>query len=500
VASASGGARLRRSWPQRLLIGFNVVLIVACLSGAGGLAYLYQRFGDLPRIDFSDGTLEKPPEDPGEPQNFLLVGSDDRTNLDDAEHFGTAEKTGESKSDTIMLVRVDPQRETAAMLSFPRDLYVEIAGTGERNRINTAFTAGGGEGAQRLIDTIKLNFNIPVHHYAEVDFEGFRRVVDGVGGIKVYLPNPVRDYGCEDGPCRNLSGLDISQTGCVELDGTQALSYVRSRHFQEQINGRWRSDPTGDLGRTQRQQDFVRRALHKALSEDLLNPIRLNRLVDVAVDTVAVDRGLGVDDIVDLGERFRDLSPEALQQYTLNQFVENTTTPAGAAVLELQDGPEVEAIFDVFRGNPADSDQPVSPSSVAVQVLNGSGRAGEARTATDSLSTAGFQTRPPGDQPNNTSQTTILYASGQEAKADLISRYLVASDPVLRETSSLQAADVVLVTGSDFRGIREEPRPADAGSSTTTSSSTTSTTAPQLSDDELYKSFLTTVARNQCQN
>ena len=497
MAFASGGARLRRSWPQRLLITFNVVLIVACLSGAGGLAYLYQRFGDLERFDFGTGVLEKPPEDPGEPQNFLLVGSDDRANLDDPEAFGTAEQTGDAKSDTIMLVRVDPEHETAAMLSFPRDLWVEIAGTGRHDRINTAFSIGDREGARRLIDTIKLNFNIPVHHYAEVDFEGFRRVVDAVGGIKVYLPNPVRDYDPEVG--RNQSGLDIDQTGCIELDGQQALSYVRSRHFQEYVDGRWRADPTGDLGRTQRQQDFVRRALHKALSNDLLNPVRLNRLVDVAIDTVVVDRGLGVDDIVDLGERFRDLSPERLQQYTLNQFVENVRTPAGAAVLELEDGPEVQDIFDVFRGEPADSDRPVVASDVTLQVLNGSGQPGQARSTTDSLSTAGFQTQPPGDS-SNTATTTILYASGQEAKADLVARYLVAENPVLRETSSLSAADVVLVTGRDFRGIRDEPRPADQSSVSTTTSSSTTTTEPQLSDDELYETFLSTVARNQCQN
>ena len=496
MASASGGARLRRSWPQRLLIGFNVVLIVACLSGAGGLAYLYQRFGDLPRIDFGDGVLEKPPEDPGEPQNFLLVGSDDRANLNDPEAFGTPEQTGDAKSDTIMLVRVDPEHETAAMLSFPRDLWVEIAGTGRHDRINTAFSVGGREGARRLIDTIKLNFNIPIHHYAEVDFEGFRRVVDAVGGIRVYLPNPVRDYDAEVG--RNQSGLDIDQTGCIELDGEQALSYVRSRHFQEYIDGRWRADLTGDLGRTQRQQDFVRRALHKALSNDLLNPVRLNRLVDVAIDTVVVDRGLGVDDIVDLGERFRDLSPSSLQQYTLNQFVENERTSAGAAVLELQDGPEVQAIFDVFRGNPADADRPVSAADVAVQVLNGSGQPGQARSTTDSMSTAGFQTRPPGDS-SNTATTTILYASGQEAKAQLVSRYLVTDDPVLRESSSLEAADVVLVTGRDFEGIRDEPRAPDATTSTT-EGTTTTTTGPELSESEAVELWMTEVARNQCQN
>jgi LCP family protein required for cell wall assembly len=495
VASASGGARLRRSWPQRLLIGFNVALIVACLSGAGGLAYLYQKFGDLPRIDFGEGVLEKPPEDPGEPQNFLLVGSDDRANLDDPERFGTTEETGEAKSDTIMLVRVDPQAETAAMLSFPRDLYVEIAGSGDMDRINKAFTVGGAEGARRLIDTIKLNFNIPVHHYAQVDFQGFRDVVNEVGGINVYLPNPVRDRDPDTG--RNLSGLDIQQTGCIELDGDQALSYVRSRHFQELVDGRWRGDPTGDLGRTQRQQDFVRRALNKALSEDLLNPIRLNRLVNVAIDTVQVDRGLGVDDIVELGERFRDLSPDRLQQYALNEFVENTTTSAGAAVLELQDGPEVQAIFDVFRGNPVDPDRPVSPSSVTLQVLNGTGRPGEAGSTTEALSDVGFQTRPPGDEDSGGATTTILYATGQEAKADLVSRHLVAEGAVLREASGLEAADVVLVTGQDFEGIREEPRPPDA-TTTTAEPETTTTTAPELSADEAEEIWLEAVARNQC--
>jgi LCP family protein required for cell wall assembly len=495
VASASGGARLRRSWPQRLLIGFNVALIVACLSGAGGLAYLYQKFGNLDRIDFGDGVLEKPPEDPGEPQNYLLVGSDDRAPLDDAERFGTAEETGDAKSDTIMLVRVDPQAERAAMLSFPRDLYVEIAGTGRHDRINTAFSIGGPEGARRLIDTIKLNFNIPVHHYAQVDFDGFRDVVNAVGGINVYLPNPVRDRDPETG--RNLSGLDIQQTGCIELDGDQALSYVRSRHFQEQIDGRWRADPTSDLGRTQRQQDFVRRALNKALSEDLLNPVRLNRLVNVAIDTVQVDRGLGVDDIVQLGERFRDLSPDRLQQYALNEFVENTITPGGAAVLELDDGPEVEAIFDVFRGIPVDSDRPVSPSTVTVQVLNGSGRLGEARTTTQGLSAAGFHTRAPGDEDSGGAQTVVLYASGQEAKAELVSRYLVAEGAVLREASSLEAADVVLVTGQDFEGIREEPRPPDA-TTTTAEPEATTTTAPELSAEEAEDIWLEAVARNQC--
>jgi hypothetical protein len=166
-------------------------------------------------------------------------------------------------------------------------------------------------------------------------------------------------------------------------------------------------------------------------------------------------------------------------------------------VLELQDGPEVQAIFDVFRGEPADPDRPVSPSSVTVQVLNGTGRPGEASTTTEGLSAAGFHTRPPGDEDSGGASTTILYASGQEAKADLVSRYLVAEGPVLREASGLEAADVVLVTGTDFEGIRDEPRAPDATTTSTTGGSTT-TTAPELSEDEAEEIWLEAVSRNQC--
>ncbi|MBA3302614.1 MAG: LCP family protein, partial [Acidimicrobiia bacterium] len=378
MAGASDGRRLRRTWPQRLLIGVSLVLITSCLLGASGLVYLYQRFGDLPRIEFEEGVLEAQPEQPGEPQNFLLVGSDDRADLEDPERFGTKEETGEAKSDTIMVVRVDPAAKTAAMLSFPRDLWVDVAGTGRRARINTAFDPGGEEGARRLIETIKLNFDIPVHHYAQVDFEGFRRVVDAVGGIKLYLPHPVRDRGCDENGCRNFSGLDISETGCLELDGDQSLSYVRSRNFEELIEGDWEADLRSDLGRIDRQQDFIRRALRKALTEDLLNPLRLNALVGVAIDTVVVDEGLGVDDIVELGERFRSFSSTALQQATLADVVERVIQPGGEDTLEIVDTTAAETIFSVFRDPEAAAGGELAPSAVSVKVVNGSVRAGEA--------------------------------------------------------------------------------------------------------------------------
>ena len=442
------GVRLRRTWPQRLLIAFNLALIVLCLTAAGGLGYFYYKFGQLPRISLADGVLT--PEPPGEPQNFLLVGSDSRAFVEpgsqDEESFGNSGIVGEARADTIILVRVDPETRRAAMVSVPRDLWLPIPPSGAKQRINTAF-AGGPE---QLIETIKQNFNIPVHHYAQVDFKGFKGLVEAVGGVKVYLPSPVRD---------RLTGLNITDTGCVELTGDQALAYVRSRHFQYQENGRWQTDPSGDFGRIKRQQDFIRRAIREALSKGLLNPSRLNRLVNVGVDNVQISKSLDARDIVNLGKNFRSLAPDTIQQF---QLPGTPVMRSGASVVVIleKDQAEAERIFDVFRGIDV-TQQDVQPSGVSVRVLNGSGRPGEAGQTKSDLQTSQFAVADIGDAAARTSRTTIRYGAGQLAKAQLLERYL-KSGAAIEEFPSLQGVDVVLVTGDDFAGVLVTPREAPA--------------------------------------
>ncbi|MEX2659952.1 MAG: LCP family protein [Acidimicrobiales bacterium] len=449
--TAAAGPVLRRSWPQRILITFNCLLITACLVAAAALGYFYQRFGQLPRYDFAEGVLDE--EDPGEPQNFLLVGSDTRafTAGDDQaqESFGSEGLVGGERADTIMLIRVDPRAESAAMVSFPRDLLVEVAGTGKKDRINAAFQGG----PEQLIRTITMNFDIRVHHYVQVDFAGFKGMVDAVGGVELYLPAPVRDR-APDGS--NPSGLNITDSGCVRLSGDQALSYVRSRHFQYMEDDRWKSDPSGDIGRITRQQDFIRRAMREAISKDLLNPSRVNKLVDVGIDNVTVDRDLDARDIVNLGERFRSLTPESLQQFTLP--IDNATV-RGASVLVLQEGQETEDILDVFRGIAPVEPGDVAPSAVTVRVLNGTGVPGQASGARDDLVAAGFAVTSPGDGPGGTEATVIRYGAGQGAKAQLLARYL-EPEVQLREDPDLTGVDAVILTGETFVGVRTTPRPA----------------------------------------
>jgi LCP family protein required for cell wall assembly len=464
--TAPAGARLRRTWPQRLLISFNLALIVVCLTGAGGLGYFYYQFGKLPKVQIKAGILA-PQQPPGEPQNFLLVGSDSRAFVEagssDQAHFGDQSATGGQRADTIILVRVDPQTHRAAMVSFPRDLWIPIAPDGHKQRINTAFEAG----PQQLIQTISADFNIPINHYAQVDFKGFQGLVDAVGGVTIYLATPVRD---------RVTGLNIHDTGCVQLHGDQALAYVRSRHFQYQENGRWKSDPTGDLGRISRQQDFIRRALREALSKGLTNPARLNRLVNVGLKNVKVSKSLDLKDVVNLGKNFRSLSPQTLQQYSLP--VTNSRVGA-AAVLKIvdKDMPTAESIFQVFRGTPPAPAQDVQPSAVTVRVLNGSGTSGQAGEVSAALQKVQFSLTAPGDA-TRTSRTVIRYGAGQEAKAQLLARYLVSGADI-QQYPGLEGVDVVLVTGRDFGGVLAAPRAPAAQPSTTAAPSTPPPAAPE---------------------
>ncbi|HEV2071398.1 MAG TPA: LCP family protein, partial [Acidimicrobiales bacterium] len=380
MGPAVPASRLRRSWPQRFLITFNCILIAMCVMAASALGYSYYRFGNIPRVALGGFLADEPP---GRPQNYLLVGSDSREFVESGEDlaaFGDTSDAGTDKADTIILLRIDPQAQTAAMVSFPRDLIVTIAGTGERNRINTAIAGG----PSQLIETIQQNFNVPVHRYIQVDFKGFRELVDAVGGVELYLEHPVRDYGLDPatGKYGNFSGLDIDQTGCVTLDGAMALSYVRSRHFEEFVDGSWESDLTADLGRIERQQGFITTAVRQAMAKGLTNPKALADLVGVAERNVTIDDEVDLSDLLKLGQRFQSLEPGTLTPLKL------PTEPAdwGGSTnnVLVVDESQADEIFDVFRGVVPGQDV-VAPSSVHTRVLNGSGRTGEANQARNDL-------------------------------------------------------------------------------------------------------------------
>ncbi|MFP5322719.1 MAG: LCP family protein [Acidimicrobiia bacterium] len=443
----------RRTLGQRALIGLGGLLTFTLLLAAAGASYLNVRFGQISRFDVTIDVAEA-----GEPRNYLLVGSDTRDGLDpddpaDAGFFdddGTFTEGSVQRTDTIMVLRVDPKAGTAYLLSLPRDLWVPIAGTGERNRINTAFSRG----REVLIDTIRESFGIPIHHYVEVDLVGFRGLVSAVGGVSMYFSEPVRD---------DFSGLRIDDPGCVELDGQQALAFVRSRHLEIQNTetGRWRTDPSGDLGRMTRQQEFIRKAISEAVGQGLTNPATLNELVGVGVDYVGLDPTLDAGDILALGRRFASFDAESLQTFSVPSTPFRTA--GGAAVLELEER-EAERIFNVFRGRPPGE---LTPSLVEVTVLNGIGESGLANDISVAFEEIGFAVGEPGDTDEPAEETTIWYAPGDDAAATLVARHV--SGPVsFAVDDDLVPGEVYLVAGPDFTTLHEQPSPTTPTIPTTT--------------------------------
>ena len=455
----------RRGW-VKLVAGF-VALVVVFVAASGGL--LAYRYSQIDRIDLPEGTLDDEQHDA--PQNFLLIGSDSRAFVavdQEAESYGTAEEVGAPKADTILVARTFPDEQRIALVSFPRDLWVPIAGADESGRINTAIEGG----TARLVDTLRDNWDIPIHHVVQIDFRGFKGLVNAVGGVDVYFASPVRDWDRE----QNLSptGLDIREAGCARLNGDVALAYVRSRHYETFIDGHWVSDPTGDLNRIARQQDFIRRTLRQALSRGLGDPRKIERIAASADDLVQLDHGLGLTDLARFGRNFRSLSADALETYSLP--TRPGVTSGGAQVLYLETA-AADAVLDVFRGKVP---RPVSllAGSVRMNVVESAGERGRLRAAAFRLAAAGFIIANAGDSSDRSDKTVISYGAGQRAKAELLATWL-EGDVVLQQDDGLVGVDVVLLLGRDFAGVKESVAPAPTATTTLPSTEApTSTSTP----------------------
>lgn len=273
--------------------------------------------------------------------NFLIVGADNNACTDPgspyAKSFAANSSNGE-RSDTIMVVRLDPATNQVSVLSFPRDLWVKIPGNGS-GRINAAYRR---DLPQLLIDTLKSEFSVPVDHFIQLDFCAFKKFVDAVGGVTVPMPYAVRD---------TSTGFDVAQPGCTSFSGDEALAYVRSRHLEYLDEaGSWHEDPSSDLGRIARQQDFVRRVLARASSSGILTPRAVTALYEAYRDDLVVDTGLTIAKMLEFVGALSSVNPADIRGYQIEATGRNI---AGAAVLVWdKNSPSMKPILDIFRGLP----------------------------------------------------------------------------------------------------------------------------------------------------
>jgi LCP family protein required for cell wall assembly len=307
------GGRLRRVRWRRVVLVTAVVLVLALL---GSFLYVRSVFNRIDRVEVS-GSLTSASSG----TNYLIVGSDSRENVTeegDAGFNGTEDQVRGSRADTMMLLHLEGG--SAQMLSIPRDLYVTLACTGGGEKINAAYNTNlDGGGPECLVDTITESLGIPIDRYMEVDFVSFAGLVDSLGGITIDFEHPAQDTN---------SGLSVTQTGPVQLNGEQALAYVRSRYYQELIDGEWVQDPTGDLGRGERQRAFLTQVIGKL--SDTRNPFSLASAAGDMSTGLRIDDEMTLFDAIRLGWGMRGKTPETLD---IREALSNDRNDAGAVLI-----------------------------------------------------------------------------------------------------------------------------------------------------------------------
>jgi LCP family protein required for cell wall assembly len=337
--------RPRRFGALRIFMVFNLVLSAVTITAGAGLVYANWKLGSrqVVAIDTAgtDSGIDLPVGDM-RAKNFLLTGSDNADCVDPnsrfAGAFGDRTNYGE-RSDSIMVVRVNPSNNQAAILAFPRDMWVKQAGTGRSNRINTNFDK---RNPNQLIRTIRDNFGIAIDHYVNVDFCAFSEIVDAVGGVRVPFEFRSRD---------TRTGFRVGRGGvCYNFAGDHALAYLRSRRYSwyDPAVGNWQTDGTSDWGRINRQQDFLKRMIRKALDKARTDPRVASGILNASLKNIITDDKLTPLTVLQLGQAMKDFDTDTMGNYTmpgLGQLIDNESV-----IVPDFDSPTSKKILAVFQG------------------------------------------------------------------------------------------------------------------------------------------------------
>ncbi|MEQ1872653.1 MAG: LCP family protein [Ilumatobacteraceae bacterium] len=364
-------------------MAFNIVVIIGCLAGAVALLYGKNSLDNtqateqvdvvtttavavptttvvgttVPVVTAPPGTF--PPVDPAA-KNFLLTGSDANSCTTPGSQWSNADdpnRDAQGRSDSLMIMRIDPSTRRAAVLSFPRDLWVKV--NGANARINNAYVQ---DDYTLLAQTMYDNFGIVVDHYLQVDFCAFKQIVDAVGGVTVPFKTRVVDAHV---------GLDIPM-GCHTFSGDEALAYVRSRHLKwVDANGNTNEDRAADLGRISRQQDFLRRVLQAAVEKGIYDPAVATALIDSMQNFIVRDSGmLAIDDMLQFAGVMRDIDPLAIRTYQVESYGK---VVGGVAVqIPKLTTDNMLAILAIFQGTAALPGGAVDPSATTTTVVGSS--------------------------------------------------------------------------------------------------------------------------------
>jgi polyisoprenyl-teichoic acid--peptidoglycan teichoic acid transferase len=424
------------------------ILLFVSLFVCGALFFGYQvydtvreaviTFGlpDVGNLPVLSGAPQPSPEhlpdlSAGERVNILLLGIDRRP----------SEKCP-CRTDTMILATLDPKTLTAGAVTIPRDLFVPVPGVGE-SRINTAMFygelykfPGGGPGLAKK--TVEYNLGRRVHYYVLVDFAGFRKAIDALGGIDVDVPKPINDpcYPDENFHCAPLS----FPAGRLHLNGDMALKYARTRHQD------------GDFGRSKRQIQVLMEARNKALRLDLLP--KLPSMIQSMWGTVETD--LQPPEVLALAQVAAKVKTESIKSGTIDQSMTvEYVTNTGADVLWFDRAKVGQLIDQVIPQDSSTADQPnqMKQENARIIILNGTTNGLVTERTAKYLQTQGFQITTFGNADRFDYAKTVLidYAGNKNATVNALAKvFHVESANIRRVTDIKTDADIRIILGADW--------------------------------------------------
>jgi LCP family protein required for cell wall assembly len=438
MSRISAGRKARQH--RALALVCTALSLVVLLTAAGGWALTSYINGHVGRV--SAGTSGPPPTGP---LNILVAGVDRREGLTRKQelqlHVGRAVS---SNSDTLMIVHVAADHRSVSVVSLPRDSWVDIPGHG-MNKINAAFGLGGPE---LMVRTVEQNTGLTINDYAEVNFLGFVKIVNALGGVNICLPTAVDD---------SYSGLHLPK-GRHHVSGITALEFARDRH----------SFALSDLARIGNQQQLLSSLLHEAISSGTLaNPVRLSDFLHATLAALRVDQHLNVSS---LASELRTVPPSDVTFSTVPIGNLNYTTPDGESAVQW-DSAAAGKLFSRLR-----TDQPtvhpagqkkathrkkrraVKPAQVAVDIWNGTLISGLSASTGTQLASSGFHVVRSGLtwSVHDVARTEIDYPAGQAARARLLHKALPGA--ALKQVKGLPRLRIIL--GAAGYGV--SPLPAQA--------------------------------------
>jgi LCP family protein required for cell wall assembly len=398
-------------------------------------------------------------------ENFLIVGIDSRAGANGEIGAGTVADAAGARSDTVMLVNIPASRKRVVVVSIPRDLAItptrcdswnnDTAAYGQdqvytETKLNSAYAVGG---PKCLVKVVQRMSGLSINRFMAIDFVGFAKIVDALGGVEVCSPTALQDAEL---------GTVLEHAGRQTLDGRAALNYVRARQVSTEGNG--------DYGRIKRQQLFLSSLLRSLISRaTFFSPGRLDGVVTMFIDDTYVDN-VTTRDLVELG---RSLQGVAAGRVTFLTVPTGQTDSEGNEPLRVRDN---RAIFDaIINDDPLPEENndnattaavtpdlvnavTTEPRDVTVHVSNSTSESGLAATAADELQQHGFNVLSPDDYPSSLTSTTVFFSPGNEPAAATVASSF--ADPRMERVSGM--GDVVqVVLGPDFSTV-DAPPPSGA--------------------------------------